>query len=71
MPLREIFLSLGLDPLERLALPLGGAEDESFLVPVDDGDDCPLEASGGGDRDIPPVPCSPDDLPLSALAEGG
>ena len=70
VPLREIFLSLGLDPPEHLALPLGGAEDESFLVPVDDGDDCPLEAFEGGDTDIPPVPCSPDDLPLSALAEG-
>ena len=70
VPLREIFLSLGLDPPEHLAFPLGGAEDESFLVPVDDGDDCPLEAFEGGDTDIPPVPCSLDDLPLSALAEG-
>ena len=65
VPLREIFLGLGLDVPEHLALPFGLAEPESFLAPDDDeDDDCPIEALGWVDTEIPPVPLSPDDEPL-------
>ena len=65
VPLREIFLSLGLDVPEHLALPFGLAEPESFLAPDDDeDDDCPIEALGWADTEIPPVPLSPGDEPL-------
>ena len=66
VPLREIFLSLGLDVPELLALPLGGAAEESFVEPDGDDDDMPLESLGWADTDMPPVPCSPDDEPLLA-----
>ena len=64
VPLREIFLSLGLDVPEHLALPFGGAEDESFLVPYEDDDDCPLAALDWADPDLPASALSPDDEPL-------
>ena len=70
VPLPEIFMSLGLDVPGPLALPFGGAEDESFLVPAADDDDAPLEAFAGAAADIPPVPLSPDDMPLLSFAEG-
>ena len=65
VPLREIFLSFGLEVPEHLALPFGEAEPESFLAPDDDDDDdCPIESLGWADTDIPPLPWSEDDEPL-------
>ena len=68
VPLREIFLSLGLDVPEHLALPLGEAadEDEDEVAPAEDSDDCPLDELFWEESALPALPMSPDNEPLHA-----
>ena len=64
----EICQSLGLDVPEGLALPFGGAGDDSFLAPDEDGDGCPYDAGDVPDTALPAVPLSSDDEPLIAAS---
>ena len=68
VPLREVFKSLGLAVPEVLDMPFGGAAEESFLAPDEDGDGCPSDAAEFSDTDLPAVPLSSDDEPLLAAS---
>ena len=64
VPLVQIFLSLGLEVPEHLALGYGEAGDDTFLAPEADEDDCSLAALGWADSGMPALPPNSDDEPL-------
>ena len=59
----EIYQSWGLDVPQGLALHFGGAADDTFRAPDEDGDGCPIDLP---DTEMPAVPLSSDDEPLLA-----
>ena len=65
VPLAEVYKSLGLDVPEVDDLPLGGAAEESFLAPAEDGQS---DAEDLADTALPAVPLSSDDEPLIAAS---
>ena len=65
VPLREIYISLGLDVPEHLPLAYGAAEADTFLAPDSD-DDAPVAALMAPDTDLPVAPMSSDDEPILA-----
>ena len=70
-PLREIYISFGLNVPEHIPLAYGAAETDTFLAPDDDDDDdddCPVGALVAPDTDLPVAPVSSDDEPLLAAA---